>query len=147
MNTLIAACFASILCFSLTACAAPKDDAILLVNQAVAHVKEVGKEKALADFSNNKGAFVKGELYVFAYSMQGTIIAHPANHKLIGKDMSEVKDADGKLFTQDFLATINGAGRGWVDYSWTNPETKKIQAKSSYVAKAGDFFVGCGIYK
>jgi cytochrome c len=42
---------------------------------------------------------------------------------------------------------VNGPGKGWVDYSWTNPETKKIQAKSSYVAKAGEIFVGCGIYK
>ncbi len=147
MNKLIAVVTVSTLCFTLTGFAAPKDEAIVLVNQAVAHVKEVGKEKALADFSDNKGAFVKGELYVFAYSMQGTIIAHPANPKLIGKDMSEVKDSDGKLFTQEFLATINGSGKGWVDYSWTNPTTRKIQAKSSYVAKTSDFFVGCGIYK
>ena len=147
MNKITAAFLLSILCFNLSAFAAPKDEAIALVSKAVAHIKEVGKEKALADFNDPKGAFVKGELYVFAYSMQGTIIAHSANPKLIGKDMFEVKDAEGKLFTQEFLATINGPGKGWVDYSWTNPETRKIQAKSSYVAKAGDLFVGCGIYK
>ena len=129
------------------ALAAPKDDALALVTKAVAHVKGVGKDKALASFNDPKGPFVKGELYVFAYTLKGVIIAHPMNPKLIGKDMTDVKDSDGKLFTRDFIATVNGPGKGWVEYNWTNPVSKKIEAKSSYVAKAGDIFVGCGIYK
>lgn len=148
----ITACLASLLFLGVSlgvppALAAPKDDAIALVTKAVAHVKDAGKDKALADFNDPKGAFVKGDLYVFAYTLQGVILAHPMNPKLIGKDMTEVKDSDGKLFTKDFIATVNGPGKGWVDYNWTNPTSKKIEAKSSYVAKAGDLFVGCGIYK
>lgn len=130
-----------------SAVAAPKDDAVDLVTKAAAYVKEVGKDKALVTLNDPKGPFVKGELYVFAYTLQGTIIAHPMNPKLVGKDMTEVKDSDGKYFTKDFVATVNGPGKGWVDYNWTNPTSKKIEAKSSYVAKAGDIFVGCGIYK
>lgn len=146
----ITAFFVAILFFGLgmvPAFAAPKDDALALVTKAVAHIKDVGKDKALADFNDAKGQFVKGDLYVFAYTLQGVILAHPMNAKLIGKDMTEVKDSDGKFFTKDFIATVNGPGKGWVDYNWTNPTTKKIEAKSSYVAKAGDMFVGCGIYK
>lgn len=148
----ISALFASLafLCLAaFPALAAPKDDAVALVTKAVAHIKDVGREKALADIADAKGPFVKGELYVFAYSMQGVIIAHPMNPKLVGKDMLEVKDSDGKNFTKDFIATVNSpAGHGWVDYNWTNPVSKKIEPKSSYVAKAGnDIFVGCGIYR
>ncbi len=148
----LSALFAAMLFFgvSVGAIAAPKDkdDAIALVTKAVAHVKDAGKEKALADFNDPKGPFVKGELYVFAYTLQGVILAHPMNPKLIGKDMTEVKDSDGKFFTKDFIATVTGPnGKGWVDYNWTNPTSKKIEAKSSYVSKAGDIFVGCGIYK
>ncbi len=146
----IAAFFVSVLFFGLSAFpafAAPKDDAMALVAKAVAHVKDAGKDKALADFNDPKGGFVKGDLYVFAYTLEGVIIAHPMNPKLVGKDMTEVKDSDGKFFTKDFIATVKGAGKGWVDYNWTNPTTKKIEAKSSFVAKAGDIFVGCGIYK
>lgn len=147
---MITTLFASILILGVTvfpAFAAPKDDALALVAKAVAHVKDVGKEKALADFNDPKGPFVKGALYVFAYTLKGVILAHPMNPKLVGKDMTDVKDSDGKFFTRDFIATVNGPGKGWVDYNWTNPTTKKIEAKSSYVAKAGDIFVGCGIYK
>lgn len=129
------------------AIAADKDDAIALVKKAVQHVQSAGKDKAIADFNDAKGPFVKGALYVFAYSMDGVIKAHPMNAKLIGKDMTDVKDADGKLFTRDFIATAKGPGHGWVDYRWTHPETKKIEAKTSYIEKVGDLFVGCGIYK
>ena len=135
------------LCFSGLAAASEKDTAVALVKKAATHVKEIGKEKAIGDFNDKNGKFVKGELYVFAYNLQGTIIAHPMNPKLIGKDMKEVTDADGKFFTKEFLATVNGPGKGWVDYRWTNPVSKKIEAKSSYVEKAGEILVGCGIYK
>jgi len=136
-----------VLCLSGLAMASPKSEATGLVKKAVIHIKENGKEAALAEFNNANGKFVKGELYVFAYSLQGVIIAHPMNPKLVGKDMLEIKDADGKYFTKEFIATVNGPGKGWVDYRWTNPVSKKIEAKSSYVEKAGDIFVGCGIYK
>ena len=135
------------LCFNGLAFASDKDIAVALVKKAVTQVKEMGKEKAITEFNDKNGKFVKGELYVFAYNLQGTIIAHPMNSKLIGKDMKEVTDADGKFFTKEFLATVNGPGKGWVDYRWTNPVSKKIEAKSSYVEKAGDIMVGCGIYK
>jgi hypothetical protein len=39
------------------------------------------------------------------------------------------------------------SGNGWVDYKWPNPITNKIEDKSSYVEKMGDYFVGVGIYK
>jgi cytochrome c len=36
---------------------------------------------------------------------------------------------------------------GWVDYKWANPQTKKVEPKSSYMMKVGDVIVGVGIYK
>ena len=40
------------------------------------------------------------------------------------------------------------AGRGWIDYRWTNPQTKLVEAKSTYVEKLGDrYAIGVGIYK
>ena len=130
------------------AAASNKDDAVSLVEQAAAMMKSAGKEKALAAINDPKGPFVKGTLYVFAYDIDGTIVAHPMNHRLIGKNMMAVKDADGKAFTKDFVETAkSAAGKGWVDYRWTNPVTKKVEAKSSYVERVGDGFLGCGVYK
>jgi cytochrome c len=30
-----------------------------------------------------------------------------------------------------------------VDYKWVNPETKKVEDKSTYIQKTDDFFIGC----
>jgi cytochrome c len=68
-----------------TSYASGKDDAKELVKQAAAYVKYQGKEKALAEISKPRGMFDKGELYVFAYDLQGVMVAHPKNPALIGK--------------------------------------------------------------
>jgi signal transduction histidine kinase len=36
---------------------------------------------------------------------------------------------------------------GWVEYDITNPATGAVQTKMSYVSRAGDLYVGCGVYK
>ena len=66
--------------------AADRDDAKDLVKRAAAYVKYQGKDKALAEISKPKGMFDKGELYVFAYDLQGVMLAHPKNPALIGQN-------------------------------------------------------------
>ena len=36
---------------------------------------------------------------------------------------------------------------GWVEYDITNPATGAVQTKMSFVARLGDLYVGCGVYK
>ena len=123
------------------------DEAKVLIEKGIAFYKAQGKEKALAEFSNPKGQFVKGDLYVFIWSSTGTVLAHGTNQKLIGKDVSGLKDADGKLFVKEGMELANSKGSGWVDYKWTNPVTKKMEAKSTFVKKVDDLYFCCGIYK
>lgn len=123
------------------------DEAKALVEKGIAFYKANGKDKALAEFSNPKGQFVKGELYIFIWDLKGVVLAHGANQKLIGKDVSELKDADGKLFVKEGLELAKSKGSGWVDYKWTNPVNKKIEAKTTYVKKVDDLIFCCGIYK
>lgn len=123
------------------------DEAKALVEKGIVFYKANGKDKALAEFSNPKGQFVKGELYIFIWDLKGVVLAHGANQKLIGKDVSELKDADGKLFVKEGVELAKSKGSGWVDYKWTNPVTKKIEAKTTYVKKVDDLIFCCGIYK
>jgi signal transduction histidine kinase len=122
-------------------------DAKALVEKAATFVKSNGKEKALAEFSKAKGAFDKGDLYVFAYDMSATIVAHPKNAKLIGKNLLEVPDTDGKLFRKEIVDVAKTKGSGWVDYKYMNPETKKVEHKTTYVLRVEDTIVCCGAYK
>lgn len=124
-----------------------KKTAVSMVNDAVKMMKTAGKAKTLAAISDPQGAFVKGEIYVFAYDFNGVIVAHPKNPKLIGKNLFEVPDVDGKLFRKDIVAIAKKKETGWVDYKYKNPESGKIEHKTTYVTGAEDIAVCCGVYK
>jgi hypothetical protein len=126
--------------------AAP-EDAKAMVEKAVAYAKENGKEKALAEIGNPQGQFVKGELYVFAQSFDGVMLAHGANPKMAGQNHLELKDAEGKQFVKELIEVAKTKGNGWVDYKWTHPVAKKIQPKTAYVQAMDGYFLGCGVYK
>jgi cytochrome c len=129
------------------AAVSPADQAKSMVEEAAAFFNTNGKEKALLEFNNPKGKYVKGEIYIFAYDLNATVIAHPINPKLIGKNLLEVPDADGKTFRKDIAELAKTKGTGWVDYKYKNPSTNKIENKTTLIKKVGDTIICCGIYK
>lgn len=122
-------------------------EAKALVEKAAAFMKSQGKEKTLGEIGKRQGQFDKGELDVFAYDMTGTMLAHPINPKLVGKNLLEVPDNDGKLFRKEIIEKAKTKGSGWVDYTYLNPDTKKVEAKTTYLLKVNDVVLCCGAYK
>lgn len=126
------------------------DEAVAMVKKAGAYLKEHGQEKTIAAINDPKGQFVKGDLYVFMLRTNGDglALAHGQNAKIVGKNMLELRSADGVFFVKDFLKTANSpSGKGWVNYQWPNSLTKTVEEKSTYVERFGDVFLGVGIYK
>lgn len=129
---------------------ATQQDAISLVNKAAAFLKANGEAKAFAEFNKKDGQFadMSKDLYVFVFDLTGKCLSHGANPALIGRDLSGLKDSDGKFFIKEFVNLAKTKGSGWSDYNWSNPTTKKIEPKSSYILKVSDnMLIGCGIYK
>lgn len=124
------------------------DEAVALVKKAVAYIKANGKEKAFGEISNPKGPFVDRSLYIFVYDVNGTNLAIGNGNasKMVGKNMIEMRDADGRYIIKGLL-DASAKGSGWFDYKWPNPVTKAVESKSSYVERIDDMIVGCGIYK
>lgn len=126
-----------------------RDEAKAMVDAAVAHVKKVGPDQAFRDFTDKSNKdWQKKDLYVFAYNMQGVNVGHGANDKLVGKNLIELKDPNGKPLIQELRAMAQKGG-GWVEYDWPHPQTKKIESKVSYVRRTDGFdgFVGVGVYR
>jgi signal transduction histidine kinase len=150
---MLKAVFTTLVMLALSAGAAEKgtaDEAVAMVKKAGEFLKKNGKEKAFAEFNNPKGAFLHKDLYIFTFLANGDGIeqANGANVKLVGKNVTEMKDADGKFLIKDILALGMGKeGKGWVDYKWPNPSTGTIDAKRTYVERVDDVIIGCGIYK
>ena len=127
---------------------ATKDEAKAMADAAFEHIRKVGAEKAYKDFTTDKAAWNKKDLYVMVYDSKSVVLAHGGNEKLLGKDMSAVKDGNGNAVVGGLLA-LAAKGGGWFDYDWPDPLTKKIAAKSTYAKKlpVGDGFVGVGVYR
>lgn len=123
------------------------EDATAMVKKAVAYLKENGKEKAYAEFNSQKGQFKDRDLYIFVMDMNGVELANGSNAKLVGKNLIDLKDAGGKAMVKEFIDVARTKGSGWVDYAWPNPVKGTVEKKSTYVEKAGDILIGCGIYQ
>jgi cytochrome c len=129
------------------ASAATKDDAVAMVKKAVATIKADGPEKAYAEISAPGSKFVNGEVYAYVAGLDGITLAHPTNPKLIGKNMQEVQDVDGKYFAKDMNELAKKQASFWYEYKFANPVTKKIQVKDNYCEAVGQTRVCAGLYQ
>lgn len=125
-------------------------DAIDMVNRGVKFIESNGTEKAFAAFQDKANTdFHQGELYLFVYDLTGTSLSHGTNPKLIGKNRIDVEDVNGKLYIKEIVDLAKSKGKGWVDYHFKNPESGKIEPKTTYILKVAgkDLIVCAGIYK
>ena len=134
--------------FAAPAVAHTPQDVQALVERAVAHIRDVGRERAFADFSRPDGGFVDGELYVYCDAADGTVIAHGGNPHLVGVNLLNVRDPDGKLPNVEMRRIAFTQGSGWLEFRWPDPATKRIELKNAYVLKVDDnTMCGSGYYK
>ncbi len=125
-----------------------KGEAVAMVKRVQAKFKKDGAEATFKSVSDKETKeFHDRDLYPFIYDMNGLNVAHGARPALIGKNLIELKDQDGKYLIRDMVKIANGPGSGWIDYKWPNPLTNKIEDKSSYIEKMGEYFIGVGVYK
>jgi signal transduction histidine kinase len=118
----------------------------VLVKRAVAAYK-ADRSKALQSFSDPKGGFVDRDMYVFAQDTHGVILAHGVNPRLVGKDISDIRDLDGKYLVKERIAAAAKKVPWWADYKWPNPVSKEMERKRSY-CEMGDAetMICSGIY-
>ena len=126
---------------------ATKEEAMAMVKKGVAYIRSSGKDKAYTEISTKGGKFSDRDLYLVVYGLDGTVHAHGANEKMIGKNLIELKDVDGKPFVKERVELAQSKGTFWQDYKFTNPVTKKIEPKQMYCEKLDDTAVCGGIYK
>ena len=127
---------------------ATKEQAVAMVKKGVAAIKSGGVDKTYAEISDKANAnWHVEDLYLTVYQLDGTVKAHGANAKMIGKNLIELKDIDGKAFVKERMDLAKSNSTFWQDYKFTNPETKKIEPKSMYCEKLDETVVCGGIYK
>ncbi|MDR0775940.1 MAG: cache domain-containing protein [Azonexus sp.] len=134
----------SALALTTTVYASEKDEAVAQVSAAA---KAVSADRAAGLKAIQEGKFTKGDVYAFAYALSGEMLAHPKNPRLVGKNMLDQPDAEGKLFRKELIEKAKAGRKDWTDYVYMNPETKAMEQKTTYCEKAGDVVVCAGVYR
>ena len=87
--------------------------------------------------------------YFWIIDMHPNMIMHPYRPELVGLDMNNYEDPDGKLLFVESVNTVSEDGEGFIDYMWQwKDDSTRIVPKLSYVKafEAWDWIVGTGIY-
>lgn len=116
------------------------------VSEAAEYLAESG-ENALAEFSAGDTKWAR-EPHVFVTSMEGVVLAHPTNPKIIGRSLLFLRDVKGKKFQVEMLDIAKNQGSGWITYWWNRPTELEPSQKKVYVKKVDgqSFYVGAGAY-
>ena len=119
-----------------------------MLNKAVVYLREHPAEKAYAAFNNQKGRFVKDDLYVFVFDLDtGIMHAHGGSPEgLVGMNVLDLRDASGKLLIREMVEVAKTKGNGSVDYVWLNRKTNHLESKTSLLQRVGSNVVAVGYY-
>lgn len=121
---------------------------VAFVREAVAYAKANGKARALAEFSNPNGSFVRGELYIYAYDFNGTTLAHPVNPEKIGVNRMYEQAGGVGIVLQNLSSLAMKNGSGFYRFTYINPaHNRTLESKLGYAEKVDDtWWLGSGVY-
>jgi signal transduction histidine kinase len=124
---------------------ATEAEAVAMVRKAIQYYDKHGRQKALAEFMRAGSQFIDRDLYVVVYDMDGTALAH-VNPRMVGKNLIDLRDADGKYIQRERIAEARVHASGWQRYKFYNPVDRKVEPKHMYWEKHDGLVFGCGVY-
>ncbi|MEY4764056.1 MAG: hypothetical protein RI907_729 [Pseudomonadota bacterium] len=112
--------------------------------QGRAEATDADRERALAAF---RALSYGPDGYFFVYDRLGRVVMHSQQPELIGQDLWNLRDAQGRPTVQQLLAQAQ-AGGGYVEYQWRKPSSGQMAPKLGYVVmlEPWGWMVGTGLY-
>ena len=148
MKLLATATALSLFCVTALANEPTEKDAVAMAERGAAMVKAKGKDEVMKRISAKDPDFVQGSLYIDMRDVKtGIVLAHPYNPSIVGKDLTDVPDANGKKYRREIIELAASKGKGWVDYMYKNPTSGKIEPKTTYILLVDGVVLEAGLYK
>lgn len=127
------------------------DQLMQFVNQAAQKLATEGKE-AFSEFNAPNSRWWSGRTFLFVLNEDGTAVIYPPSPELVGQDVSDLTDADGRPYVERIFQAVGGSDRsGWAFYRRIPPGGNEPLWKASYVRQvrtpAGEqYLIGSGVY-
>jgi len=126
---------------------ATKEQAVAMVQKAVAFLKAQGPEKGYAEIDNKSGQFVQGDLYIAVVGLDGTLLAYGADGNRVGDNVMDLKDSDGKEVIKERVDLAKTEPSFWQSYKFMSPMTKTVEPKQMYCERLNETVVCGGVYQ
>ena len=117
-----------------------------LAERAAMHLVKAGPAQAFKDFQDPAGGFLDGDLYVFVFDFEGTLMSSGGFPNAVGRNLVIGYHEPSATNVRNLIAVARNQGKGWSEYVWRNPCSGRRELKISYVIKVGDLVVGVGAY-
>jgi len=107
-------------------------DAKGLLKKVVEYAKANGCEKAFAEINKGTAFKIYKNAYPSATDFSGLCYANPKVPALVGRNILDVKDADGKPFVKNGLEKRkqNFNAESVSEYKWMDTRTNKVEIRS-----------------
>ena len=109
-----------------------KDEAVAMVKRVQDEFKKAGPDATFKDVSDKAvKEFHDRDLYPFIYDMSGKCVAHGARPALIGKNLIDLKDQDGKFLIREMVDMAKGPGTAGSPTSGRTRSTTRSKTSSA----------------
>lgn len=88
------------------------------------------EQAKLAAMSVIKSLRYQEKEYFWINDMAPHVLMHPIKPELDGKDVSDMKDPNGKYLFVEFVNTVKKDGAGFVSYMWSKPGFPSLSPRS-----------------
>lgn len=120
-----------------------------LVGKAAKLVQAKG-EAAFAQINAPGNPWRQGDTAIFVSDTKGLEVANAAYPDLVGKNLWDHKDPDGRLVVQDQWKLVRAKGKGWYECKWPKPGSDQAALCRVYVTgvkvKGQRYLVGAGYF-
>lgn len=128
---------------------ATTEEALAMVEKAVAYIELNGLEQACAEVCNKQGNFIYKDLFVVILDLDGTYLAHGAKPEWIGKNLISIPSPfDGTYVIREIVTACSTKRDGWITFLWPNTATGGgLEMKKCYFRKVGNAIVFSGAFE
>lgn len=106
------------------------------VDGAVDLIEEKGKHAAFSAFNDASSSFFFLDTYIFVKTMEGVELVNPEFRELVGQNIIDLQDENGKYFIRNEIDTLRYEDDCWYSYMWPKPGEDSPSRKVVYVKKA-----------
>ncbi|HEX2696190.1 MAG TPA: cache domain-containing protein [Anaerolineales bacterium] len=122
------------------------DEAKAMLQLAIQHYQQAGRDQALADFNNGASPFKDRDLYVVCMDANQTETANGGFPQYVGTSANLLMDTSGNPLGKTVWAKASTDSVNSVDYHWVNPVSGETEPKTLFFQKVGTDVCGVGAY-